>query len=193
MIYMGLLQMHKWASLLYMRRNEHALAHTSSLVMNTGETKTPLSDTSNRGPMKTKTTSFLILIHSWAHWLWERRVPVLPRILCLVNRIVFATELPASVQLGTGVQLSYSGLGTVIHERAKIGSRVVIGAGVIIGGRNEIYEVPVIEDDVYIGVRAVILGPVRIGKGAVVGAGAVVLEDVPAKAVVAGVPAKVLR
>jgi serine O-acetyltransferase len=142
--------------------------------------------------LRTK-TSFLLLLHSLAQWLWARRVPVLPRILCLLNRIVFATELPASVSLGAGVQLSYSGLGTVIHERAKIGSRVVIGAGVVIGGRNEIFDVPVIEDDVYIGVGAKILGPVRVGRGAVVGANAVVIDDVPALAVVAGVPAKVVR
>jgi serine O-acetyltransferase len=111
----------------------------------------------------------------------------------MFNRVVFATELPASVQLGKKVQLSYSGLGTVIHARAVIGNEVTIGAGVVIGGRSGHYEVPVIEDHVDIGVGAKILGPIRIGRHAVVGANAVVIENVPAGAVVAGIPARVIR
>ncbi len=69
----------------------------------------------------------------------------------------------------------------------------MIGPGVVIGGRSEIYEVPVIEDDVQIGVGAKVLGPIRVGRGAVVGANAVVLHDVPPGAVVVGIPARVLR
>jgi serine O-acetyltransferase len=111
----------------------------------------------------------------------------------LFNRVVFAVQLPAEAQVGRGVKLNYSGLGTVIHPRAVIGDRVVIGPGVVIGGRSEIWEVPVIEDDVEIGVGAKVLGPIRIGRGAIVGANAVVLNDVPPGAVVGGIPARVLR
>jgi serine O-acetyltransferase len=50
---------------------------------------------------------------------------------------------------------------------------------------------PVIEDDVVVGCGARILGPIRIGKGAFIGANAVVLSDVPAGAVVSGIPARV--
>lgn len=135
----------------------------------------------------------MLKIHWLAHWLWTKRVPLIPRLLSLFNRVVFAVQLPAETRIGRGVQLSYSGLGTVIHPRAVIGDRVRIGPGVVIGGRSEIYEVPIIEDDVLLGVGAKILGPVRVGRGALVGANAVVLNDVPAGAVVGGIPARVLR
>jgi serine O-acetyltransferase len=135
----------------------------------------------------------MLKIHALAHWLWKMRIPVLPRLLSLVNRVVFAVQLPAETRIGRGSRLNYSGLGTVIHARAVIGNRVEIGPGVVIGGRSEIYEVPVIEDDVKIGVGAKVLGPVRVGRGATVGANAVVVHDVPAGAVVVGIPARVLR
>ena len=135
----------------------------------------------------------VVKIHAAAHWLWRKRVPLIPRCLALFNRVVFAVQLPASAVLGRGVQLNYSGLGTVIHHRAVVGARVVIGPGVVIGGRSQIWEVPVIEDDVQIGVGAKVLGPVRIGHGAVVGANAVVLHDVPPGMTVAGIPARILR
>jgi serine O-acetyltransferase len=135
----------------------------------------------------------LVAIHAIAHWLLRYHVPVLPRLLTLFNRIVFAVQLPAATTLGRGVKLNYSGLGTVLHPRAVIGNRVEIGPGVVIGGRSEIWEVPVIEDDVQIGVGAKVLGPVRVGRGAIIGANAVVLHDVPPGVVVAGIPARILR
>ena len=135
----------------------------------------------------------LLTIHAIAHWLARHRVPLIPRLLTLFNRVVFAVQLPADTVVGCGVRLNYSGLGTVIHPRAVIGNHVEIGPGVVIGGRSQIWEVPVIEDHVHIGVGAKVLGPIRVGRGAVIGANAVVLHDVPPGAVMVGVPARVLR
>jgi serine O-acetyltransferase len=132
-------------------------------------------------------------IHAVAHQLWKWHVPLLPTLLYALNRFLFAVDLPAGTHIGRGSVLKHYGLGTVIHRRAIIGERVFINPGVVIGGRSGHKPVPVIEDDVEIGVGAKVLGPVRIGRGAVVGANAVVLHDVPPGAVVVGIPARILR
>lgn len=123
-------------------------------------------------------------LHRW-------HVPVLPQLCYVFNRIVFSTVVPPGARIGKEVLLGYKGLGIVIHRRAVIGNRVNIGANVTIGGRGEHYGVPVIGDDVMIGTGAKILGPVNIGKGARIGANAVVLCDVPPGATAVGVPARI--
>jgi serine O-acetyltransferase len=69
----------------------------------------------------------------------------------------------------------------------------MISPGVTIGGRSGIYGVPVIEDYVTIGTGAKVLGDILVGRRAVIGANAVVIESVPDDAVVAGVPARIIR
>jgi len=127
------------------------------------------------------------------NWCCRHGIPLLPAVMKACTRLFFHAHVPCEATIGKGTMLGYSGLGSVIHQRAVVGSNVMIGSHVTIGGRSRLPEVPIIEDDVFIGAGACILGPVRVGKGAVVGANAVVIEDVPARAVVAGVPAKVIR
>lgn len=86
-------------------------------------------------------------------------------------------------------------MNVVLGGRATVGKNCHIGAGSVLAG---VVEPPcatpvVIEDDVLIGANAVVLEGVRVGKGAVVAAGAIVIEDVPENAVVAGIPAKVIK
>jgi serine O-acetyltransferase len=135
----------------------------------------------------------IMRMHAVSHWLWQHHVPILPRLIYGMIRVVFAAVLPPSVVFGRGVLLGYSGLGIVIHARCVIGDRVTIGTGVTLGGRGTFREVPVIEDDVDIGSGAKVLGPIRVARGAIIGANAVVIHDVPPMAVVAGVPAHVIR
>ena len=135
----------------------------------------------------------VIRIYRLARWLYLHRVPLLPKLLKICNRIVFGVVLPPSAVLGARVLLSYQGLGTVIHQRAEIGDDVLIGAGVTIGGRSGHRQVPVIERNAMIGTGAKVLGPVRVGQYASIGANAVVLSDIPAYAVAVGVPARVVR
>ncbi len=126
-------------------------------------------------------------------WLHRLKVPLLPKLCYLINRVVFAVVLPPSVKVGRDVTFAYQGLGVIVHARAVIGDKVYVGPQVIIGGRSGIYEVPVIEDGALLGAGARILGPVRIGKGAQVAAAALVLKDVPDGVTVAGVPAAPIR
>ena len=126
-------------------------------------------------------------------WLYRKHIPIVPRLLYIFNRIVFSIVLPPSVKVGRNVSFSYSGLGIVIHARCQIGNGVTISQHVTLGGRSGLFAVPVVEDDVLIGAGAKILGPVRIGKGAVIGANSVVLYDVPPFATVVGIPGRIIK
>ncbi|WIV96554.1 serine O-acetyltransferase [Kinneretia aquatilis] len=134
----------------------------------------------------------MIALYRLARWCYLHHVPIVPRLLYSLNRILFATVLPPSAQIGRDVVLGYRGLGIVVHRQAIVGDRVNVGPKVTIGGRSGIPGAPRIEDDALLGSGAQILGPIRIGRGAQVGANAVVLCDVPDGATAVGVPARIL-
>lgn len=94
--------------------------------------------------------------------------------------------------IGAGTMID---MGAVLGGRATVGKNCHIGAGAVLAGVIEpASATPVIvEDGVLVGANAVVIEGVRIGEGAVVAAGSVVIEDVPANAVVAGVPARVIK
>lgn len=131
----------------------------------------------------------MILIFRLSSLLHQKRIPWVPRLLYGINRVLFSTVIPPSVVVGRNVLFGYSGLGIVVHARCVIGDDVKISQNVTIGGRSGYEMVPVIEDGVEIGAGACILGPVRVGRGAKIGANAVVLCDVPPGAIAVGVPA----
>lgn len=133
-----------------------------------------------------------LALHRCAHALHRAGVPLLPRALYAMNRVAFSLVLPPAARLGRGVLLGYQGLGIVIHADSVLGDRVVVSPNVTIGGTGTSVGVPVIGDDVHIGTGARVLGPVRVGRGARIGANAVVLCDVPEGALAVGVPARVL-
>jgi len=113
-------------------------------------------------------------------FLTRHRVPVLTRVYMYFLGCDIDLALPQTVFLPHP-------LGIVIHNAVQIGENVVIGHQVTIGGRDlKVPVAPHIEDGVYIGAGAKILGAVRIGRGATVGANAVVTKDVPAAATVVG-------
>ena len=110
-----------------------------------------------------------------------------------VTRVIFATHLPPEAEIGEGTELGYGGIGVIVHKEAVIGRNCLLSPGVVLGGRSGRPGAPIIEDEVLIGVGAKILGPIRIGAGAKIGANAVVLEDVAPGDTVAGIPARSLH
>ena len=106
--------------------------------------------------------------------------------------IMMGAILNIGAVVGEGTMID---MGVVLGGRATVGKRCHIGAGTVLAGVIEPASATpvIIEDDVFIGANAVVIEGVRVGQGAVVAAGSVVIADVPANAVVAGVPAKVLK
>jgi serine O-acetyltransferase len=118
-------------------------------------------------------------------------VPGANRVLRLCQTAIYSIEIGNQVTLGEGVNFAHT-LGIVIGGDAKIGARVkFLGNNTVGTAKDNGY--PVIEDDVVVGCGARILGPIRVGRGALIGANAVVVSDVPAGAIVAGIPATVIK
>jgi serine O-acetyltransferase len=105
--------------------------------------------------------------------------------------IVTQAEVPLSGNIGGGLLLPHPN-GVVIHPDAIIGPNSLIFQQVTIGVRAGARHPPIIGGHVDIGAGAKILGAIRIGDHAIVGANAVVLKDVPARATVIGIPARIL-
>lgn len=101
-------------------------------------------------------------------------------------------ELSYKATIGSSLRL-FHGVGTVVHESVIIGNNVTLRHCTTLGMRKDFNDVPVLGNNIDIGCNCVMMGAIRIGDGATIGAGSVVLHDVPAGAVVAGNPAKVIR
>lgn len=131
--------------------------------------------------------------HRVAHWLWRQGRESLA--LFFQNRMsnTFGVDIHPAARMGKGIMLDHA-TGLVIGETAVVGNNVSILQSVTLGGtgKDEGDRHPKISDGVLISAGAKILGNIRVGQGAKVGAGSVVLEDVPPHTTVAGVPAKIV-
>ena len=141
-----------------------------------------------------------VAVHRFGNW----RMSVRPRLLRLPLSLLYkflnkwvewtcGITLPYTVKLGRRVRIWHHG-GMVLHAKS-IGDDVHIRQNTTFGvaRRDRLHELPTIEDRVDIGCGAVVLGEITVGHDAVIGANAVVLKDVPPRAVAVGVPAKVVR
>lgn len=115
------------------------------------------------------------------------------RVLTWVWLLLLGAEIPSGTRIGRNLVLPHGGRGVVIHPAVCIGDDVTIYHQVTLGVRGSRDDAPVIGDGVYIGTKASVLGPVHVGPGARIGAGAVVIDDVPAGATATGVPARMRR
>ncbi len=100
----------------------------------------------------------------------------------------FGVDIPTSTKIGPGFAVHH-GMGLVIHNDSIVGSSVTMRHCTTLGSKRGL-GAPVIEDNVNIGPNTCVIGPVRIGQGATIGAGSVVVHDVKDYATSAGNPAK---
>jgi len=134
-----------------------------------------------------------ILLHRVANRLNRQGLPVLPRVISHFARWATGIEIHPAARIGPGFFIDH-GMGVVIGETSEIGRDVTLYQGVTLGGtgKERGKRHPTLGNRVMVGVGAKILGAVNVGDGAKIGAGAVVLADVPANTTAVGVPAKVV-
>lgn len=119
-----------------------------------------------------------IFFHRISHFLDKIGIPILPRFIAHISRILTGIEIHPKVKIGKNLFIDH-GMGVVIGETAVIGNNVTIYQGVTLGGRtlDKIKRHPTISDDVVIGAGAKILGNVVIGRHAKIGPASVIIDN----------------
>lgn len=124
--------------------------------------------------------------HKVASWLWAKDLRALGRFVAHIGRVLTGIEIHPNATIGKHLFIDH-GMGTVIGQTVVIGDNVTLYHNVTLGGRsssaNGMKRHPTLEDNVMIGSGAVVLGAITIGKNAKIGAGSIVLKDVPEDAV----------
>ena len=131
--------------------------------------------------------------HRIHHWLWCRNLKLLARVSSQITRFWTGIEIHPGARIGRRLFIDH-GIGVVIGQTAIIGNDVTLYQGVTLGGtgKDEGKRHPTLRDGVFVGNNANILGNITIGENSRVGAGSVVLRDVPPDSTVVGVPAHIV-
>ncbi len=134
-----------------------------------------------------------ILLYRIAHFLYNHKMYFTSRALSQLARFFTGIEIHPGAKIGRGLFIDH-GMGVVIGETTEIGDNVTLYQGVTLGGtgKDKGKRHPTLENDVVVGAGAKVLGPIKIGAGSKIGANAVVLKDVLAKATAVGIPARVI-
>ena len=125
---------------------------------------------------------------------YDAHVPLLPRMIAGVARLLTGIEIHPAAQIGRGLFIDH-GMGVVIGETAEIGDDVTLYQGVTLGGTGFSCgkRHPTVQDNVTIGSGAKLLGPITVGHGSKIGANSVVIHDVPPNSTVVGNPGHPVR
>jgi serine O-acetyltransferase len=134
----------------------------------------------------------VLVFHRIAHRLWRRGWTTTARFLMQIARFLTGIEIHPAAKLGPGLFIDH-GMGVVIGETAEIGENVTLLQGVTLGGTSLMREKrhPTLGNGVVVGAGAKIIGAFKIGDGSRIGAGSVVVREVPPNSVVVGVPGRV--
>lgn len=135
-----------------------------------------------------------VMIHRVSHRLWRAGVCFPARLLSWFGRLVTNVDIHPGASIGQRLFIDH-GAGVVIGETAVIGDDVTLYHGVTLGGTSWSpgKRHPTLEDGVLVGAGAKILSAITVGRGARVGANAVVMEDVPPGMTVVGIPGRIVR
>lgn len=135
-----------------------------------------------------------VLVHRVAHWLWVKDWKLIARVLSQIARFFTQIEIHPGATIGEGFFIDH-GSGVVIGETTEIGKNVTIYQGVTLGGtgNEKGKRHPTLGDNVVVGNGARILGSFTVGQNSRIGAGAVVLREVPPECTVVGNPGRIVR
>jgi len=132
--------------------------------------------------------------HRISHFLYSRKIYIVARLVSHFARFITGVEIHPGANIGRRVFIDH-GMGVVIGETSEIGDDSLIYKGVVLGGtsleRGKRH--PTLGKNVVVGSNACILGPIKIGDGAKIGSGSVVIKNVPMGATVVGVPGKIVE
>jgi serine O-acetyltransferase len=132
--------------------------------------------------------------HRFAHWLHGLKLPLIPRLVSHLARLLTGIEIHPGAEIGCGVFIDH-GMGVVIGETAIVGDYSLIYQGVTLGGtgKESGKRHPTLGENVVVGAGAKVLGNLQVGDNVRIGAGSVVLRDVPSNCTVVGVPGRVVH
>ena len=135
-----------------------------------------------------------LVFHRLAHWLYKIGIPFIPRFISHLSRFLTGIEIHPGALIGQGVFIDH-GMGVVIGETAIVGDYALIYQGVTLGGtgKESGKRHPTLGSHVVVGTGAKVLGNIQIGDRVRIGAGSVVLRDVPSNTTVVGIPGRVTR
>jgi serine O-acetyltransferase len=133
-----------------------------------------------------------LYIHKLARWFWQHGLRWLGRATSHLGRLLTGIEIHPGAKIGCCVFIDH-GMGVVIGETAEVGENVTLLQGVTLGGTSLKREKrhPTLGNNVVVGAGAKIIGAFKIGDGSRIGAGSVVVREVPTNSVVVGVPGRV--
>lgn len=134
-----------------------------------------------------------LLLHRVAHRMWMWKIPVIPRMISAFSRFMTGIDIHPGATIGRRFFIDH-GMGVVIGETTEIGDDVLLYQGVTLGGTSSKAEKrhPTLGRGVVVGAGAKVLGAIVVGNYAKIGAGSVVVNEVPEHATVVGIPGRVV-
>jgi serine O-acetyltransferase len=141
-----------------------------------------------------------IAVYRFGRWVRTLRMPIVSFLLKVIAYFLFklmeiasGISLPVSAEIGKGLYIGHFGP-LILHSEVKMGKNCSLGPGIVIGTKGLGSQgVPVLGNNVYVGVGAKVLGAIKIGNNVKIGANAVVIHDVPDDATAVGIPARIVK